>query len=65
MTIRLKNKGPDAYNHAVYGDAIIIERKIGAEAGGGYTIKVSPEFLVLLPLTHTGRGSSNTCSKAR
>lgn len=41
VTIRLKNKGPDAFNHKLYGDAIIIERKFGAEGGGGYIIKVT------------------------
>lgn len=48
VTIRLKNKGPDAYNHALYGDAIIIERKFGAEGGGGYIIKVSSQTISLL-----------------
>lgn len=40
VTIRLKNKGHDAYNHSLYGDAIIIERKFGAEGGGAFAIKV-------------------------
>lgn len=56
VTIRLKNRGPDAFNHKLYGDAIIIERKFGAEGGGSYIIKVRLR-LHFPRLTDDGKGA--------
>ncbi len=39
IILTLKNKGAEAYKHDVYGDKIIIERKIGADGGGSWKIK--------------------------
>lgn len=39
VSVQLRNVGTDAYKHAVYGDSIIVERKITAEGGSSYKIK--------------------------
>ena len=41
VSVQLRNVGTDAYKHAVYGDSIIVERKITAEGGSSYKIKSS------------------------
>ena len=45
VCITLRNRGPDAYKHGVYGDRIIVERKLQKEGGGGYKIKSSDGML--------------------
>ncbi|KAG0166206.1 Structural maintenance of chromosomes protein 6 [Apophysomyces sp. BC1015] len=39
VTVRITNKGPDAFRHDVYGDFIQVERKIMKEGIGGYKVK--------------------------
>lgn len=39
VEIRLRNKGPDAYKHELYGDSIVIQRKISADGGTRYALK--------------------------
>ena len=41
VTVHITNKGPDAYRHGVYGDIIIVERKILKDGVGNYRIKSS------------------------
>ncbi|KAI7855345.1 P-loop containing nucleoside triphosphate hydrolase protein, partial [Circinella umbellata] len=41
ITVHITNKGPDAYRHDVYGDTIIIDRKILKDGSGQYKIKSS------------------------
>lgn len=38
-SVRLKNKGIDAYQPEVYGDSITVERRINIDSSGGYKIK--------------------------
>ncbi|KAI9247200.1 P-loop containing nucleoside triphosphate hydrolase protein, partial [Phascolomyces articulosus] len=39
VTVHITNKGPDAYRHDVFGDTIIVERKILKDGVGNYRIK--------------------------
>lgn len=39
--VELLNVGPDAFRHEIYGDSIIIERRMNHDAGGGYKIQDS------------------------
>ena len=39
VEIRLRNKGPDAYKHELYGDSVVIQRKISADGGTRYALK--------------------------
>ncbi|KAF7722745.1 Structural maintenance of chromosomes protein 6 [Apophysomyces ossiformis] len=39
VTVRITNKGPDAFRHEIYGDFIQVERKIMKDGIGGYKIK--------------------------
>ncbi|KAJ3089195.1 Structural maintenance of chromosomes protein 6 [Quaeritorhiza haematococci] len=39
VTVKLRNRGPDAYKPDVYGHTIIVERKISKDGSSGYTIK--------------------------
>lgn len=39
IDIYIKNGGRDAFKHEVYGDCIIVERKIMSSGGGSYKIK--------------------------
>ena len=39
VEIRLRNKGPDAYKHDLYGDSVVIQRKISADGGTRYALK--------------------------
>lgn len=39
IDIHIKNVGRDAYKHDIYGDCIIVERKIMSSGGGSYRIK--------------------------
>ncbi|CAG8666868.1 12231_t:CDS:2, partial [Dentiscutata heterogama] len=41
VTLKLRNRGADAYRHEVYGDSIIIERRISRDGSNGYKIKTS------------------------
>jgi len=41
VTIKIRNKGPDAYKPDVYGDRIIIERRLSRDGVNGYKIKNS------------------------
>ncbi|KAG2218652.1 hypothetical protein INT45_000825, partial [Circinella minor] len=41
VTVHITNKGPDAYRHDVYGDKIIVERKILKDGVGNYHIRSS------------------------
>ncbi|RIA90797.1 P-loop containing nucleoside triphosphate hydrolase protein [Glomus cerebriforme] len=39
ITLRLRNRGEDAFRHEIYGDLIIIERRITCDGSNGYKIK--------------------------
>ncbi|KAI9263239.1 hypothetical protein BDA99DRAFT_438256, partial [Phascolomyces articulosus] len=39
ITVHIINKGPDAFRHDIYGDTIIIDRKILKDGTGSYKIK--------------------------
>jgi len=39
--VKIRNKGPDAYKPEIYGDRIIIERRLSREGSNGYKIKNS------------------------
>ncbi|CAG8723013.1 11983_t:CDS:10, partial [Racocetra persica] len=41
VTLKLRNRGADAYRHDMYGDSIIIERRISRDGSNGYKIKTS------------------------
>lgn len=41
IVIKLRNRGPDAYKHDIYGDSIIIERKLSQDGSGSYKLKSS------------------------
>ncbi|OUM68586.1 hypothetical protein PIROE2DRAFT_39063, partial [Piromyces sp. E2] len=41
ITVKIRNKGPDAYKPEIYGDRIIIERRLSREGVNGYKIKNS------------------------
>ncbi|CAG8453598.1 23060_t:CDS:10 [Dentiscutata erythropus] len=41
VTLKLRNRGADAYRHEVYGDSIVIERRISRDGSNGYKIKTS------------------------
>ncbi|XP_042865205.1 structural maintenance of chromosomes protein 6-like [Penaeus japonicus] len=46
IDIYIKNGGRDAFKHEVYGDCIIVERKIMSSGGGSYKIKAKDGTLV-------------------
>jgi chromosome segregation ATPase len=37
--VRIRNVGPDAFKHDVYGDLIVIERKIVKDGSSSYKIR--------------------------
>lgn len=39
VTVKLRNRGPDAYKRDVYGESIFVERKIGREGISSYKLK--------------------------
>ncbi|KAH6568645.1 hypothetical protein BASA60_008601 [Batrachochytrium salamandrivorans] len=39
VTVKIRNKGPDAYKPLVYGDCIVVERKISRDGPHSYKIK--------------------------
>ncbi|CAI2162914.1 7525_t:CDS:10 [Funneliformis geosporum] len=39
ITIKLRNRGEDAFKHDIYGDSIIIERRISCDGSNRYKIK--------------------------
>ena len=39
VTVKLRNRGDDAYKPLLYGDSIIIERKIGSTGNNSFTLK--------------------------
>ncbi|CAG8444247.1 9168_t:CDS:10 [Diversispora eburnea] len=39
ITLKLRNRGSDAYRHDIYGDSIIVERRISRDGSNGYKIK--------------------------
>src|SRR3954454_21835072 len=39
ITMKLRNRGEDAFRHEIYGDSIIIERRINRDGVNGYKIK--------------------------
>lgn len=39
VKITLRNRGPDAYRHDVYGDTIMVERVINKDGAGSYKIR--------------------------
>lgn len=39
VILTLRNKGEEAYKREIYGDRIIIERRINADGGGSWKIK--------------------------
>ncbi|KAI1318533.1 Structural maintenance of chromosomes protein 6 [Mortierella claussenii] len=41
VKLQLRNRGPDAYKPEVYGESIIIERRISKDGASGYKIKSS------------------------
>jgi len=41
VRLQLRNRGPDAYKPEIYGESIIIERRISKEGASGYKIKSS------------------------
>ncbi|KAG0022937.1 Structural maintenance of chromosomes protein 6, partial [Podila clonocystis] len=41
VKLQLRNRGPDAYKPEVYGESIIIERRISRDGGSSYKIKSS------------------------
>ena len=41
VTVKLQNKGPDAFKPEVYGTSIIIERELTKEGATSYKIKSS------------------------
>ncbi|CAG8528894.1 39994_t:CDS:10 [Gigaspora margarita] len=41
VTLKLRNRGADAYRHEVYGDSVVIERRISRDGSNGYKIKTS------------------------
>jgi len=41
VTVKIRNKGPDAYKPDIYGDRIIIERRLSRDGANGYKIKNS------------------------
>lgn len=51
VTVTIRNDGEDAYRPEVYGNAIIIERKIRREGSSNYKIK-------------SAKGASSSCRKS-
>jgi structural maintenance of chromosomes protein 6 len=41
VTVRISNRGSDAYRHDTYGDTITVVREFGRETAGSYKIKSS------------------------
>ena len=39
VKVILRNRGPNAYRHDAYGDAIVVERVINKDGSGSYKIK--------------------------
>ncbi|PKK71439.1 hypothetical protein RhiirC2_659400 [Rhizophagus irregularis] len=39
ITLKLRNRGEDAFRHEIYGDSIIIERRITRDGSNGYKLK--------------------------
>ncbi|XP_047475491.1 structural maintenance of chromosomes protein 6-like isoform X2 [Penaeus chinensis] len=46
IDIHIKNMGKDAYKHEIYGDCIIVERKIMSSGGGSYRVKAKDGTVV-------------------
>ena len=41
VSVQLRNRGSDAYQHSKYGDSLTIERRISADGGSSYRVKSS------------------------
>lgn len=41
VIVKITNKGPDAYKPDIYGETIIIERRLAKDGASGYKIKSS------------------------
>lgn len=41
VSIQLRNRGSDAFQHSKYGDSLTIERRISADGGSSYRVKSS------------------------
>ena len=39
VAVRLRNRGPDAYKPELYGEAIVVERKLRIDGTGWYQLK--------------------------
>ena len=37
--VKLRNRGRDAYKHSLYGDSIIVERKLTSDGSSHYRLK--------------------------
>ncbi|KAI8148037.1 P-loop containing nucleoside triphosphate hydrolase protein [Fennellomyces sp. T-0311] len=46
ITIHITNRGPDAFRHDVYGDTIIVDRKLLLDGTGQYKIKNSSKKVI-------------------
>ncbi|XP_045606950.1 structural maintenance of chromosomes protein 6 [Procambarus clarkii] len=46
IEIGIKNSGRDAFKHELFGDSIVVERKIHSNGGGGYKIKAKNGTIV-------------------
>lgn len=53
IVIKLRNRGEDAYKHDIYGDSIIIERKLSQDGSGSYKLK-SSKCKLTVPLSSSG-----------
>lgn len=41
LTVKIKNQGPDAYQHDIYGDSITVERWFNKTGGSGFNLKTA------------------------
>jgi chromosome segregation ATPase len=44
--LKLRNRGEDAFRHEIYGDLIVIERRISRDGNNGYKLKTQDEKIV-------------------
>ena len=50
VSVKLRNRGSDAFKHTDYGDSVIIERRISSDGGSSYKVKSSEgKFNFYLP----------------
>ncbi|KAG6418477.1 hypothetical protein SASPL_120681 [Salvia splendens] len=47
VQVEIKNQGEDAFKHELYGDVIIVERKVTESASGGITSRNNQDFMML------------------